>query len=91
MSATITKIKTSAEYEAKALIGTNSINLLKENGLVVVTESELEILRSGFAITREQATTELLAAGFTQEQLQEQEKQIRVLLKIFNFNGDQAL
>ena len=91
MHRTFTKIKTSAEYEAKALVGSDSINLLKRNGLVVVTESELEILMSGFAITNEQATKELLAAGFSEKQLQEQEKQIKVLVKIFNLTGGEIL
>ena len=86
-----TKTKTSAEYEAKALVGSDSINLLKRNGLVVVTESELETLMSGFAITNEQATKELLDAGFSEEQLQKQEKEIKVLVKIFNLSGGESL
>ncbi|MFY9223227.1 MAG: hypothetical protein WAQ98_11175 [Blastocatellia bacterium] len=64
-----------AKYEAIAIIGSQSVYSLYENGLVVVSRQELESLRR-----KEAWTKELLKAGFTEEQLAENEKKIKELV-----------
>jgi intein/homing endonuclease len=64
-----------AKYEAIALIGNQAVYSLYENGLRVVSRQELEDLRK-----RESFTKELLEAGFSEEELVEEERKIKELI-----------